>query len=255
LPNTRDLGGMPTKAGRHIAPRRLLRSGALAAAIGHDIMILKDEYQVKKVIDLRTETECANRPDPKESFPGTQFVNIPILKSRVAGVTLDDNASLAETVRTMAAAAPERMARIYRQMMLDEDAQQSFRQFFDELADPGEGAVLWHCAVGKDRVGVATVLLLRALDVPDDVILHDYLATNKFMEPLAQKMLDDLAPFGLSPELREGVRVLNSVDQRFLQAGLDAVDDEYGSLDAFLREELDVTEEKKEALRRNYLVG
>ena len=254
LPNTRDLGGLPTKAGRRIAPRLLLRSGTLASATQHDIMILKDKYKVSRVIDLRTDAERANRPDPKDAFPGTQFVNIPLLRAKALGVTLDESESLSEAVKAIAATANERMLRIYRQMMLDKYTQKSFKRFFDELVHHGEGAVLWHCAVGKDRVGMATVLLLSALDIPDDLIVQDYLATNRFMEPLAQKMLDDLSPYGLSHGLRESVRMLNTVDRQFLQAGLDAVNAEYGSLDAFIRKELDVTEEKKGALRKNYLI-
>jgi protein-tyrosine phosphatase len=36
------------------------------------------------------------------------------------------------------------------------------------------GAVAYHCAVGKDRTGLLTALLLGVLDVDDDVIVADY---------------------------------------------------------------------------------
>lgn len=45
-----------------------------------------------------------------------------------------------------------------------------------------EGAVLWHCSMGKDRVGVGTALLLYALGVPMETIMEDYLRTNRCLE-------------------------------------------------------------------------
>ena len=36
------------------------------------------------------------------------------------------------------------------------------------------GAVAYHCAVGKDRTGLVTALLLSSLGVPDDAIVADY---------------------------------------------------------------------------------
>ena len=35
-----------------------------------------------------------------------------------------------------------------------------------------------HCAAGKDRTGVAIAVLLRALGVPKETVIEDYLLTN-----------------------------------------------------------------------------
>ena len=53
LHNTRDLGGLPAEAG-HVLPRRLLRSGSLASATPGDLDVLRNAYDVRLVIDLRT---------------------------------------------------------------------------------------------------------------------------------------------------------------------------------------------------------
>jgi protein-tyrosine phosphatase len=108
--------------------------------------------------------------------------------------------------------------------------------------------------VGKDRVGIATVLLLTALDIPEEIIVGDYLATNKFMQENTQELLSAFASYNLGDGLRESIQVLNSADTRFLQSAISAVESQYGSLSAYMREALDVTPEKVGALRAKYLV-
>lgn len=57
LPNTRDLGALATKDGRHILPRRLLRSGNLYHMSLQDQDTLLDEYHLSTVVDFRTRME------------------------------------------------------------------------------------------------------------------------------------------------------------------------------------------------------
>jgi len=254
LPNTRDLGGMPTKTGKHLAPRLLLRSGTLAAATSNDIHTLANDYAVSCVIDLRTEGERERKPDPIEAFPNTRFVNIPILNKRTMGITRNDPAPAKDPVKEMSEKNSGMMVKIYKKMLLEDFSQKGFRRFFDELANHNEGAVLWHCAVGKDRVGLTTVLLLLSLDVPESIIIEDYLATNTFMKPFMQQMVTKFSSFAPSNKLLGGIKVLNMVDEQYLQAGLAAVVAEYGSVDTYLREALGLTREKKQELQAKYLI-
>ena len=62
--NTRDLGGFETTDGRKIKKHRLIRSGELAKLTKGDIEKLKNEYNLKIVIDLRTDMEIEHKPDP-----------------------------------------------------------------------------------------------------------------------------------------------------------------------------------------------
>ena len=39
---------------------------------------------------------------------------------------------------------------------------------------------MFHCTDGKDRTGVATYIILSILNVSEEIILDDYLKTNKF---------------------------------------------------------------------------
>ena len=219
LPNTRDVGGLPTDDGRYVKHARLLRSGALDHATARDLEVLLDDYQVRTVIDLRTEEERKEHPDPQDGLVGVRFADAPV----------------------------------YERMMLDEQSQRGFAQFFDDVLAAEDGSVLWHCTIGKDRAGLAAALLLHALGVKREAVEQDYLATNKYVQSETQNIMDALSSFGLGDKLDKSIHVINSADPRFLHAALDAVEKQYGSLDAYVRDQLSVTDEKREALRARYL--
>src|SRR5690606_23084403 len=63
--NTRDVGGLPTRDGRRVAYRKLLRSDNLPDLTDNDIKLLTGSHGVRTVVDLRTNTERASEgPGP-----------------------------------------------------------------------------------------------------------------------------------------------------------------------------------------------
>jgi protein tyrosine/serine phosphatase len=55
------------------------------------------------------------------------------------------------------------------------------------IAD-SNGAVVVHCAAGKDRTGVVVALALSVAGVPRERIVADYVATAERMEPLLARL-------------------------------------------------------------------
>lgn len=254
LPNTRDVGGLPTAGGRYVKHALLLRSGALDHATDRDLEVLLDDYRVRTVIDLRTEEERKEHPDPEDGLIGVRFVDAPVLSASTFGVTREGGMMQAlKMLRTVQKDPASIMVDVYERMMLDETSQRGFAQFFDDVLATEEGSVLWHCTIGKDRAGLAAALLLHVLGVERKAIEQDYLATNRYVESETQNIVDALASFGVGDKLDKSIHVINSADQRFLQAAYDAVEQHYGSLDAYVRGQLQVTDEKRDALRARYL--
>ncbi len=54
-----------------------------------------------------------------------------------------------------------------------------FRALFAHLLQDHAPLVI-HCTAGKDRTGFACALVLHTLGVPDEIIVEDYLLTNRF---------------------------------------------------------------------------
>lgn len=61
------------------------------------------------------------------------------------------------------------------------------------MADSPPGTVLFHCAIGRDRTGMITMLLLSALGVAPELILEDYMQSIPRLPPqdvpLTQEMV------------------------------------------------------------------
>jgi hypothetical protein len=68
------------------------------------------------------------------------------------------------------------MKQTYRAFVHDNSPR--FAELFHHLLDT-DAPMVFHCTAGKDRTGVAAALILLALGVPRDVVLQDYLLTNK----------------------------------------------------------------------------
>ena len=134
LPNTRDVGGLPTDDGRYVKHARLLRSGALDHATARDLEVLLDDYQVRTVIDLRTEEERKEHPDPQDGLMGVRFADAPVLSASTFGVTREGGMMQAlKMLRTVQKNPASIMEEVYERMMLDEQSQRGFAQFFDDV--------------------------------------------------------------------------------------------------------------------------
>ena len=70
----------------------------------------------------------------------------------------------------------------------------AFKELFRAL-EAGETPILFHCSAGKDRTGVAAMLILLALGASDETICADYERTN-----LCRKAEIDALPGGAHAE-------------------------------------------------------
>ena len=255
-PNFRDLGGMETADGRRIKPHRLLRSGHLHDITDVDRQRLAEEFQLKTVIDLRTSGEMARKPDAV--LPGVVYHHCPIFENQAEGVTretvtdIDPDARMVAMAQKMEGQAYERMRELYK-VFFDDHGIKMYRQFFDLVLNQTDGAVLWHCTMGKDRSGTAAALLETALGVPYETVLADYLLTNERVLPETEKMIEKARAITDDEALFEQMRVLDSVYEEFLSTVMGIAVERSGSLERFIEVELGMTPDKLERLRFLYL--
>jgi protein-tyrosine phosphatase len=216
--NLRDLGGYPTQDGRVVRRGKLYRAPALVALSAEDEAAIA-ALGLRTVCDFRGERESAFTP---VSLAGAQVVKLPIEPSVGAG--------LRDILRTGLATghvSPDEMLELLREAY-QAYALQSFgryRAMFDLLRDEANLPLLFHCSAGKDRTGFGAALLLTALGVDWDHVLHDYLATNRLWRR------EIAAHFDLPGPVKD---TLLSAHAPLLIAAFDAVRGAYGSIDAYL---------------------
>ena len=175
IDNARDLGGIPTQDGKKVKSGLLYRTAELDESTADDIRRLSEEYHIRYILDFRDPIEFGNRPDL--AVPGAENIAIPVLPK----VPVSD--------REIATVEPmDVFNRIYREFALDDRPAEAYREFFDILLR-GDGPVLWHCTQGKDRTGIAAILLLTALGVSWEEAEHDYFLTNEAMQPVYEAFM------------------------------------------------------------------
>ena len=123
----------------------------------------------------------------------------------------------------------------------------AFKELFRAL-EAGETPILFHCTAGKDRTGVAAMLILLALGASDETICADYARTNLCRAAEIEKaMADHAAEIAADPAQRmcwqtsAAPFVLRTIRQ------------DYGSAESYLEAEYGLTPARLMRLRRMYL--
>ena len=165
--NTRELGGYPGVDGRFTREHTLLRSDSLSRLAEEDIQFLT-EYGVSCVIDLRTEEEVENHPSIFSENNRASYYHVPFSDR------LDFCVPGREPVKSMAG--------LYIRLL--EQQGSSYAEFFRTILNHRGETVIFHCAAGKDRTGVAAMLLLMTAGVPCSLVIADYGVSESNMKDI-----------------------------------------------------------------------
>lgn len=259
-PNARDLGGIETMDGRRIKPNRLIRSGMLARLTDEDVEYLKSAG-LKTVVDFRTSAERVQKPD--RVIDGAEYIVCPMLEDKTDGITRDKPESEDEEAqRTLKMArrlmehdpdGVRQMRSLYPILVTLDHSIEHYRKFFEILLKHEDGALLYHCTMGKDRVGTATALLLTALGVPREGIVADYMITRERCAPGTQRLLNNCRKFTDDEAVLEFVYRLDTVQEDFIAATFETIDEVHGGMDRFLRDKMGLDAAAIERLKLLYL--
>ena len=107
--------------------------------------------------------------------------------------------------------------------------------------------------MGKDRVGMATTLLLSALGVPEADIIDDYLVTAERCAPSTARLMENCRKYTDDEAELRFIYDLDIVDLSYIRAGLDAIDNIHDGMSAFLKNQLRLDEVKLNKLKDMYL--
>jgi protein-tyrosine phosphatase len=218
--NLRDLGGYPARAGRRVRFGRLYRSAALPDLSPADWQRVA-ALGLRTVGDFRGAQERMRAPMP---IAGAETVSLAVEPTVGAGLRdiLATRDATGEDLMTL-------LRRAYEDYALGCTAQ--FTRLFALILEPDGLPLLYHCSAGKDRTGFASALILSAVGVSWDVVVQDYLATNRLWRR------DTVPSKDLSPALAE---ILLGAHVELLEAAFEAIRRTDGSIDAYLERALGI---------------
>jgi protein tyrosine/serine phosphatase len=242
--NFRDCGGHPARGGRRMRHGRLYRSAHFPMATDADLAAMR-ALGLAVIVDLR-------RPPEREAYPCRRWPGFDarLIEHDGAGdMVLPPHLAAFERAGASRAEATTALTQIYREMPFDPMFVALLRDYFAVLAEV-DGAVLVHCAAGKDRTGVAVALTHHVLGVDQDAMLGDYLATNANVEARFAEAAPMRAFLG-----REGqsvsdaaIRVILGVTPDFLHEAFAAMADGHGSVDGYLANVIGVTAAQRDGI-------
>jgi protein-tyrosine phosphatase len=178
--NFRDLGGYRNRDGRIVAWRRIFRSGDFRHITGADITRIKEEIGLHTVIDLRTAEETEIQGSGLLAETGIRHYNIPFIGGG------DSRAEQERIYRECT-----NMGEFYLQLVRKEIFGKKIAEAIKIIAEPANHPLVFHCAVGKDRTGILSAILLSILDVEDAIIIEDYTLSAPAIKRLLISMVKD----------------------------------------------------------------
>jgi protein tyrosine/serine phosphatase len=239
--NFRDFGGYRTAHGRRLRRGRLLRSASHGRATDADLAALAT-IDIAVVVDLRRGSE--RERDPSRRHPG--------FRGRVIVNDEDGPDSWLEHIRRSdlsPAAFRDYLVGYYAAAPFEPRHVDLFRRYFEAL-ETSDGAVLIHCAAGKDRTGLLAALTHHMAGVHRDDILADYLLTNDpgriaRRTPTVAQAIREAS--GRMPD-EAAVRVALGVEAVYLETAFERIGDIHGGVDAYLRDTLGLSDTRRVAL-------
>lgn len=234
--NFRDLGGYSAAGGKHVRWGLLYRSAGQPMLSDRDLALI-GTLGLGNLVDLRSVEERRLAPTRIAGVPYTA-IGYPFSALGTA-VPRAPYAGFPDLV------APH-LALIFNRL-LGEDT-----------------ALVFNCTAGQDRTGFVAAMILAALGVPRQTILEDYHLTTLVRQPqFEMQKIDPVAsandPVALlfagyqRPDRATPTPLRDAQGKSFLSFAIEAVEAEYGSVDAYLEREAGLTPDRRNRLLARYL--
>lgn len=239
--NFRDVGGYAGAGGKHVRWGLIYRSGGTPLLNANDIARVH-ALGLRNMVDLRSDEERVIAP------------------TKIDGVAYSAiGYSMTDILKMSTQGPPGGLYRAFPTMLAPQ-----LRIVFD-LLKRGQGPIAYNCSAGQDRTGFTTAMVLSALGVPRDTILADYHLSTTYRRPRWEMPVINPAAFPdnqvaqffaryQDPKVERKPQPLYGKDGKsLLLDSFAAIDQQYGSVDAYLEKEVGVTAADLATLRANYL--
>ncbi|MCI2019191.1 MAG: tyrosine-protein phosphatase [Lentilactobacillus buchneri] len=244
--NTFDLGGIKAKNGMTIKPNRLIRSDSLSKLTYKDKWRLDKQSHLRVVIDFRSTAEMHQMPDKELSYAIIHHLSV--MADPRFGVH-----SPKQYAVQLAHRQPNNMQLFYKKMVTNRHSIKTYQKMFKLLLNNRSGAVLYHCTHGKDRTGIATMLILSSLGVPKKAIFQNYLQSNQALRSFNKIEQHQIKRITHNHRTLLNLKRSQIASRSYLRAAYSAIDHQSGSVKNYLKHKMKLSNSAISTLRKDYL--
>ena len=246
-PNFRDLGGYKTLDGQVVKSGHLFRSGNFSQLTPADFDVLR-QLSLRTIIDLRGASEMQMYPSRFPEGFDIAIVNVVVNPYTHADANaykqiLLDDPTASGALKTITATY----------QLLPDACGPALKVTVDQILD-GATPLAFHCANGRDRTGVISIMLLHMLGVSRDDIVADYVESNARIDldtAIALSKKSFTKEYGCDFDY-ETLRTMNQALEANVDIVFDTIAKKYGSLQLYL-EAFGINAKEQNALREKLL--
>ena len=260
--NARDMGGLVMQDGRTVCFGKLVRSGKLVKATDADVAILQDRYHLSDVFDFRFALEMSEASD--RVISGVTYTQVSTMPQKLIELQKQFGAGSGQlstpgTIDVLMKYAfdpevQEMVKQLYPIIVTDPQSQANYGKFLHGVLD-AKGGVLWHCSEGKDRSGWGSAFLLAALGASRQVIVEDFDKSNESYATEVEALSAQVRDMKGGEGAVEFIQAMVGVSTKNFEATLDLIDQQYGSMEQYLENQLGFSKEDQNLLRAKYLTA
>ena len=242
--NLRDLGGYKTQNGKHVKKGYFFRSSRLMDFDQAELKIL-NSLNIKKNYDLRSKEEVKDSPDP--TLKGAEYIHSSAA-ARADGteVNFSPAALIAENVYSKEC-NDEFTHKVYGNLPFS----YAYKRMFEDIV-AGNVPILFHCSAGKDRTGIAAILILLALGVNEETAMYDYMLTNEYRKEYIERFKKDFPLTKLDGELAGMLLAYEGVTYTNADYSLKRIKEKYENYDEYFEKEYNLDKDALQRLRDLY---
>lgn len=239
--NTRTIGGLKTIDGLMVKSNILFRSDGLNNIDSADIKIL-ESLNIKRLVDFRSENEVNKNPDIIWN-DNIEYIHMPITSDK----KINDEIHLV---------IENKINKNLKDYLIEENKNfilnytNLYSNFIKSFIKCNGKKTIFHCTAGKDRTGLASMLILYIIGVPMEDILKEYMFSNYCIERTIEKQMIKVCNiFNISIDNGNKILPLLKVDINYINSAIKTINEEYGNIDNYVKTGLKISNDEVVTLK------
>lgn len=241
--------------GRVMRKGLVYRSAALGTFTAEELAELADLH-LRYVLDLRSKKEAQRLPDPAlDGIEQQRICGAIDRRGRDINMSVGGLLRLFFTPRRVdsdpESSITSALMELYSSIAFDNPA---YQELFSRLKS-GCTPLLFHCSEGKDRTGIAAMLILTALGFDEEDAVDSYVLTNLYRRSELGALIDGHRKIMTAmPKLRLAAQFSKGVVREFGERVFCEIHQQYGTLDAYFAQEYGLDADGLAEFRDRFLI-